>query len=165
METLKAEKVDALQLEPSVEEALQGSTVAGASQASQSPSQVGNKGRVPRKIGSIKDFTSVLAIQNYVQVRRPKVPRKEVKIDRCVEYWQSRLVDGDHVVEVKEDLLANPCRWPTAASGVGRQRYGNVATQFDQRNWMCGLPCVMCHALVLSGSPVGHLRPTWRCGV
>ena len=44
MDTLQAGTVDALQLEPSVEEAVQGSTVARASQASQSPSQVGNKG-------------------------------------------------------------------------------------------------------------------------
>ena len=63
MGTLEAEKVDALQSEPSVEEAVQGSTVAGASQASQCPSQVGNKGRVARKMGSIKDSSSVLAIQ------------------------------------------------------------------------------------------------------
>ena len=59
-------------------------------------------------MGSIKDFTSVVAIQNYVEVRRTQVPRKEVKIDRCMEYGQSRLIDWDHVVEVKEDLLANP---------------------------------------------------------
>ena len=55
MDTLEAEKVDALQSQPSVEEAVQGSTVARASQASQSHSQVGNMGRVARKIGSIKD--------------------------------------------------------------------------------------------------------------
>ena len=108
MDTLEAEKVDALQPEPSVEEAVQGSTVAGASQASQSPSQVGNKGRVARKMGSIKDSTSVSAIQNYVEVRIAKVPRKELKIDRCMEYGQSKLIDWDHVAEVKEDMLANP---------------------------------------------------------
>ena len=34
MDTLEAEKVDALQSEPSVEEAVQGSIVAGAKQAS-----------------------------------------------------------------------------------------------------------------------------------
>ena len=108
MDTLEAEKVDALQSEPSVEEAVQGSTVAAASQASGSPSQLGNKGRVARKMGSIKDSTSVLAIQNYSEVRRAKVPRKELKIHRCMEYGQSRLIDWDHVAEVKEDLLANP---------------------------------------------------------
>ena len=107
MDTLEAEKVDALQSEPSVEEAVQGSTVAGASQASQSPSQVGNKGRVARKMGCIKGSSSVLAIQNYVEVRRAKVNRKELKIERCIEYGQSRLIDWD-VAEVKEDLLANP---------------------------------------------------------
>ena len=48
MDTLEAEKVDALQSEPSVEEGVQDSTSAGASQASQSLSQVGNKGRVAR---------------------------------------------------------------------------------------------------------------------
>ena len=53
MDTMEAEKVDARQLEPSVEEVVQGSTVAGASQATRSPSQVGNKGRVARKMGSI----------------------------------------------------------------------------------------------------------------
>ena len=108
MDTLEAEKVDALQSEPSVEEAVQGSTVAGASQASQSPSQFGNKGRVARKMGSIKNSTSVLAIQNYVEVRRAKVPRKELTIDRCMEYGQSRVIDWDQVAEVKEDLVANP---------------------------------------------------------
>ena len=59
-------------------------------------------------MGSIKDSTSVLAIQNYVEVRIAKVPRKELKIDRCMEYGQSRLIDLDHVAEVKEDLLATP---------------------------------------------------------
>ena len=108
MDTLESEKVGALQLEPSVEEAVQGSTVAGASEASPSPSQVGNKGRVARKMGSIKDSTSVLAIQNYVEVRRAKVPRKELKIDRCMEYGPSRVIDWDCVAQVKEDLLANP---------------------------------------------------------
>ena len=165
MDTLEAEKVDALQSEPSLEDAVQGSTVAGASQASQSPSQVVDKGRVARKMGSIKDSSTVLAIQNYVEVRRAKVPRKELKIDRCMEYGQSRIIDWDHVAEVKEDLLANPPRWPTAASGLGRQRYGIVATQLDQRNWLRGLPCVTCHAVVFSGSPVGDWRPTRRCGV
>ena len=116
-------------------------------------------------MGSIKDSSTVLAIQNYVEVRRAKVPLKELKIDRCMEYGQSRLIDWDHVAEVKEDLLANPPRWPTAASGLGRQRYGIVATQFDQRNWLRGLPCVMYHAVVFSGSPVGDWRPTRRCGV
>ena len=107
MDTRVAEKVDALHSEPSVEELVQGSTVAGASKASQSPSQVGNKGRVARKMGSIKDCSTVLAIQNYVEVRRAKVPRKELKIDRCMEYGQCRLIDWDHVAKVKEDLLAN----------------------------------------------------------
>ena len=165
MDTLEAEKVVALQSEPSVEEAVQGSTVARASQAIQSPSQVGTKGRVARKMGNIKDSTSVLAIQNYVEDRGAKVPCKELKIDRCMEYGQSRLIDGDHVAEVKEDLLANPPRWPTAASSLGLQRYGIVATQCDQRNWLRGLPCVMCHAVVFSGSPVGDWRPTRRCGM
>ena len=108
MDTLEAEKVDALQSQPSVEEAVQGSIVAGASQASQSPSQVGNKGRGARKMGSIKDSTSVLAIQNYAEVRRTTVPHKELKIDRCMVYGQSRLIDWDHVADVKDDLLANP---------------------------------------------------------
>ena len=36
------------------------------------------------------------------------MPRKELKIDTCMEYGQSRLIDWDHVAEVKEDLLANP---------------------------------------------------------
>ena len=69
---------------------------------------MGNKGRVASKMVSIKDSTSVLAIQNYVQVRRAKVPRKQLKIDRCMEYAQSRLIDWEHVEEVNEDLLANP---------------------------------------------------------
>ena len=106
MDTMEPEKVDALRSEPSVEQAVQGSTVAGASQASQSPSQVGNKGRVARKMGSIKDSTGVLAIQNYVEVRRTELPRKELKIDKCKVYWQSSLIDWDQVSKVTEDLLA-----------------------------------------------------------
>ena len=54
MDTLEAEKVDALQSEPSIEEAVQGSIVVGASQASQCSSQVANKGRVARMMGTIK---------------------------------------------------------------------------------------------------------------
>ena len=108
METWEAEKVGALQPEPSMGEAVQGSNVAGASQASQSPSQMGNKSRVTRKMGSIKDSTRVPAIANYVELRRTKASHKELKIDRTMEYGQSRLIDWDHVAEVKKDLLANP---------------------------------------------------------
>ena len=108
MDTLEAEKVDALQPEPSIEEAVQGNIVAGASQSSQSPSPVGNKSRVARKMGSIKESTNALAIQNYLEVRRTKVLHKELKIDRCMEYRQSRLIGWDHVAEVKEYLLVNP---------------------------------------------------------
>ena len=49
-----------------------------------------------------------MANQNYVEVRRAKVRRKELKVDRCMEYGQSGLIDWDHVAEVKEDLLAKP---------------------------------------------------------
>ena len=97
MHTLEAEKVDVVQPEPSMEEAVQGSIVAEASQASQSHLQMGNKSRVTRKMGSIKDSTSVLPIANYVQLRRTKVNSKELKIDRTKEYGQSRLMDLDHV--------------------------------------------------------------------
>ena len=65
--------------------AVQGSSVAGAIQASQSPSQMGNKSRVTRKMGSIKDSTSVLAMANYVDSRRIKVNRKELTIDSTME--------------------------------------------------------------------------------
>ena len=92
------------------------------------------------------------------------MPRKELKIDRCMEYGQSRLIDWDHVAEVKGPT-GKPPRWPTAASGLGRQRYGNVATQLDQRTWLPGVPCVMRHAVAFSASPVGDCRPTRCCGV
>ena len=59
-------------------------------------------------MGSIEDSTNVLAIQNYVEVRRAKVARKELKMNRCREYGQSRLIDWDHVAKVKEDLLGDP---------------------------------------------------------
>ena len=65
MDTREAEKVDALQLEPSMGEAVQGSTVARASQACKSPSQMGNKPRVTRRMGSVKDSTNVLPIAYY----------------------------------------------------------------------------------------------------
>ena len=155
MDTMEAEKVDAPQSEPSVEEAVQGSTIARASQASRSPSQVGNKGRVARKMSSIKDSTSVLAIQNYVEVRRTKVPRKELKIDRCMEYGQSRLINRDHVAKVKEDLLANPpdgrlqlLVWDDKGMGMSRNNVSNVTGY-----------------LACRGSPMGDWRPTRRCGV
>ena len=103
MDALEAEKVGALQPEAPIEEAVQGSSVAGASQASQSPSQVGNKSRVARKMDSItiKDSTSALAIANYMEFRRTKVNSKELKIDRTTEYGQSRLIDWNHLAEVK----------------------------------------------------------------
>ena len=34
--------------------------------------------------------------------------RKELNIDRTIEYGQLWLMVWDHVAEVKEDLLANP---------------------------------------------------------
>ena len=107
-DTQEAQKVDSLQPEPSMREAVQGTTVARASQVSQPPSQMGNTSHVTRKMGSIKDSTSVLSIANYVELHRTKVNRKELKIDRTMEYGQSRLIDWDHVAKVKEDLLANP---------------------------------------------------------
>ena len=64
MDAPQAEKVDTRQLEPFIEDVVQGSIVARASQASQSSSQVGNKSRVARQMGSIKDSTSVQAIAN-----------------------------------------------------------------------------------------------------
>ena len=108
IDTRKAAKVDTLQPESSMAEDVQGSTVVEASQASQSPSQMGNKSRVTRKMGSFKDSTSVLAIANCVELRRTKVNRKELKIDKTVEYGQSRLIDWDREAEVKEDLFAKP---------------------------------------------------------
>ena len=59
-------------------------------------------------MGSIKDSTSVRAIANYVEVRRTKANRKELKIHGCMEYGQPWGIEWDHVAEVKEDLLANP---------------------------------------------------------
>ena len=84
-------------------------------------------------MGSIKVTSSVLAIQNYVEGRRTKVPRKELKIDRCMEYGQSGLIDWDHVAEVKEDLLANPSDgrlqllvWDDKGMGMLRRNSINV---------------------------------------
>ena len=74
IDTLEAEKVDALQPEPSTGEAVPGSIVAGANQASQSPSQMGKKCGVTWKMGSIKDSKSVLAIAHYVEFRRTTGP-------------------------------------------------------------------------------------------
>ena len=39
---------------------------------------------------------------------RTKVNRRELKIDMTMDFGQSRLIDWDHVTEVKEYLLANP---------------------------------------------------------
>ena len=83
--------------------------------------------------------------------------RKELKIDRTMEYGQSRLIDWDHVAEVKEDLLAKP---PDGRLHLlGRQRYGNVGLQFDQRNGLLCLPCVMYYDVVFSRSLVRDWRP------
>ena len=124
MDTLEAEKVDTLQPEPSIEVAVQGTTVAGASPASQSPSQMGNKSRLARKMGSIKDSTSELAFANYAELRQTKVNRKELKIDRTMEY-------GDHVAEVKGGLLASP--------SDGRRQllvWDDKRMRMSRRNWI-----------------------------
>ena len=42
----------------------------------------------------------MLAFANYVQLRRTKVNRKELKIDTIMEYWQSQLIDWNHVAEL-----------------------------------------------------------------
>ena len=59
------------------------------------------------------------AIANYVELRRTKVNRKELKIDRTMQYGQSRLINWDPVVEVKEGLLANPPLMPDCSSWSG----------------------------------------------
>ena len=69
----------------------------------------------------MKHPTSVLSIAHYVELRRTKLNRKELKIDRPMDFGQSRLIDGYHVAEVMEDLLATPpppC-WPIATAGLG----------------------------------------------
>ena len=92
MDAREAEKAGALQPKPLIGEAVQGGIVVGANQASQCPSQMGNKSRVTRRMGSIKDSTSVLSIANYVVMHRTKVNRKELKIDITMECGQSRLI-------------------------------------------------------------------------
>ena len=69
MDTHEAEKVHALHPEPSMGEAVQDTTVAGASQASQSPSQMGYITPVTREMGTTKDSTGVQAIANYMDLR------------------------------------------------------------------------------------------------
>ena len=69
---------------------------------------MGAKSRVTRTTGSINDSTTMLTISIYVELRRTKVKRKELKIGSTMEYGQSRLVDWDRAADVKEDLLANP---------------------------------------------------------
>ena len=93
MDAWEAVKADTLQPQPSIGEGVQGSAVAGASLANQSPCQMGNKCRVTQIMGSIKDSRSVLAIANYVELRWTKVNRKDLKIDITMENGQSRLID------------------------------------------------------------------------
>ena len=116
-------------------------------------------------MGSIKDPTSVLAIANYVELRRTKVNRMEWNIDRTMEYGQSRLIDWDHMAKVKEVLLGNPLDgrlqllvWDDKGMGMPLRNSINVV------GVLC-LPCVMWHAVVISGSAAGHGRPTGRCGM
>ena len=62
--------------------------------------------------------------------------RKQLKIVRCMEYGQSRLIDWDHVAEVKQELLANPpdgrlqlLVWATMAwddKGMGMLRRNSI---------------------------------------
>ena len=92
MDAREGEKADTLQPESSIEEGVQGSTVDGASQASRSRSQLANKSCVTWRMDSIKDSTSVLAIANYVEMRRTNVNRKVLKIDKTMEYGQSRVI-------------------------------------------------------------------------
>ena len=96
-------------------------------------------------MGSIKDLTSVLAVAIYVEVRRTKVNRKELNIDRTMEYGQSRLVDWDQVAEVKEDLLANPLDgrlqlpvWDDEGMGMSRRNLINETGYF-----VCLVLCAM----------------------
>ena len=107
MDTLEAEKVDALQSEPSIEDAVQGSTVAGASQASQSPSS-GEQGSCRKEDGQYQGLLNRTGHSKLRGGAESEGAAKELKIDRCMEYGQSRIIDWDHVAEVKEDLLANP---------------------------------------------------------
>ena len=65
----------------SIGEAMHVTAVVEASQASQLASQVGSKPPVARKMGRIKGSTSVLSIANYMELRRTKVNRKELKIE------------------------------------------------------------------------------------
>ena len=157
IDTREAEKVHALQPEPSMGEGVHGTTVAGASQASQSPSGV------IRKMGSIKDLASVLAIANDVELRRTKVNRKALVIYRCMEYGQSRIIGWDHMAKVKEDLLAHPLEgrlqlvvWDDKGMGMPLRNWINVTGYFA---------CPACHAVVFSGSSVGDRRLTRRCSV
>ena len=63
--------------------------------------------------------------------------RKKLTIARCMEYGQSRLINWDHVAEVKEDLLANPRDAPLhllveddKGMGMSRRNSINVAGYF-----------------------------------
>ena len=108
VDTREAEKVDALQLKLFHGGSCTGHQGCWGQQANQTLSRMGNKSRVTRKMGSIKESRSVQAIANCVELRWTKVNRKELKIDRTMEFGQSRLIDWDHVAEVKQDIVANP---------------------------------------------------------
>ena len=62
---------------------------------------------------------------------------KELNIDWCMEYWQSRLIGWDHTAQVKQDLLANSpdgrlylLVWDDKGMGVSRRNSINVTCYF-----------------------------------
>ena len=59
-------------------------------------------------MGGINNFSSLLSIVNYAEMRRPYVNHKELKIETTMEFGQSRVIGWDHVVEVNADVLAKP---------------------------------------------------------
>ena len=159
MDTREAEKVDALQPEPSMGEA--GQHCCWGQVSKSIPSQMGNKSLVTRKMGSIKDSTSVLVMANYVESRRTKVNRKELKIDRTMEYGESQLIDCDHVADVKEDLLANPAdgRLQLLVSedkGMGMPLHNSISvTAFFACRVLCAMLLYSQGALLVIGGQHG----------
>ena len=110
MDRLQAEKVDALQSEPSVEEAVKDSTVAGASQASQSRSQVENKSRVARRTGRLTQADTAGAHYN---MKAWRCVHRSKHGDGMVQDWPSpkRRTENDQMgVHIGEWLQVRLCR-------------------------------------------------------
>ena len=138
--------------------------IMGARPASQASQAVPKPPRTIRRMGSIRESSSVLSNANYVELRRIKVNWNELRIDRTMQYGQSRLIGWDHVAGVKEDVLPPPPPPPTAWCSFWARMtkvWDHCLVNRSMRPAITAYPCVMCCVVVFIGVTVAGQRPPW----